>query len=439
MVRRIMLILRNTLTRRRLLATAALALACAGSRPARAAAAVPLTLVLKPGKLPPRADQPDSEVLSLDAGPDTPRLKRGDDVAVRFTNQSNSAVMVTWRGLDGVPSAEPMLGRPPVPPGGTDTLTIPLRHAGTLLCDARRVDAPDDEPPALCALVVSEAAPPETDQDLVVLIEERRLRAAGPSGTPRAPGGDGALYTFNRRPSLDIIGRPNDRLRLRFINGVQHTALAIKIDALDVRIIAIDGQPAEPFLARGGVLAMAPGTRIDVVVDVTLAQGATAAIRLAAAGGEPIAVGTIAAAGDARRAAALPIPPPLPSNGLPEKLNLAGALRIDLPLGGPDWLRPAALATAPKPAFRVKRGRTVVLAVSNTTDAPAVFRLHGHHMRLLDRLDDGWKPFWLDTLAIAPGQTQRVAFAAENPGAYLLESVATGAAPRRMLRSYLVD
>jgi hypothetical protein len=35
-------------------------------------------------------------------------------------------------------------------------------------------------------------------------------------------------------------------------------------------------------------------------------------------------------------------------------------------------------------------------------------------MRLLDRLDDGWKPYWLDTLTIPARQTDRVAFLADN-------------------------
>ena len=56
----------------------------------------------------------------------------------------------------------------------------------------------------------------------------------------------------------------------------------------------------------------------------------------------------------------------------------------------------------------------MVLALTNRAAVATVFHLHGHHFRLLDRLDDGWKPFWLDTLAIEPGQTQRIAFAAEH-------------------------
>ena len=95
-------------------------------------------------------------------------------------------------------------------------------------------------------------------------------------------------------------------------------------------------------------------------------------------------------------------------------------------------------ATAP-PAFRAKAGRTVVLALTNRAAIATVFHLHGHHFRLLDRLDDGWKPFWLDTLAIEPGQTQRIAFRAEYAGRYLIESVATDWAAPRLVRWYAVE
>ena len=87
-----------------------------------------------------------------------------------------------------------------------------------------------------------------------------------------------------------------------------------------------------------------------------------------------------------------------------------------------NWVTPAAFANTSAPAFRAKPGRTVVLALTNRANIATVFHLHGHHFRLLDRLDDGWKPFWLDTLAIEPGATQHVAFAAEHAGRWLIES-----------------
>jgi FtsP/CotA-like multicopper oxidase with cupredoxin domain len=108
-------------------------------------------------------------------------------------------------------------------------------------------------------------------------------------------------------------------------------------------------------------------------------------------------------------------------------------------LNGPEWTVIASHAASPQTAFRAKAGRIVVLALTNRTEVATVFRLHGHHFRLLDRLDDGWKPFWLDTLAIEPGQTQRVAFAAEHAGHWLVESVATDWAAPRFVRWYAVE
>jgi len=49
-----------------------------------------------------------------------------------------------------------------------------------------------------------------------------------------------------------------------------------------------------------------------------------------------------------------------------------------------------------------------------------VLHLHGHHVRLLDRLDDGWKPYWMDTLLVGD-EIERIAFVADNPGKWLIE------------------
>ena len=124
---------------------------------------------------------------------------------------------------------------------------------------------------------------------------------------------------------------------------------------------------------------------------------------------------------------------PLAANALPERIELRGARRFELVLDAIAGDLPA------RPHFTVPRGRTVVLALVNRAAAPQVLHIHGHHVRLLDALDDGWKPFWLDTLALAPGETQRIAFLAEFPGRYLIESVATDWAAPRLLRWYSVE
>jgi FtsP/CotA-like multicopper oxidase with cupredoxin domain len=119
-------------------------------------------------------------------------------------------------------------------------------------------------------------------------------------------------------------------------------------------------------------------------------------------------------------------------------MNFVRALRTTLAIDGnamapgPPRLPQAALFTA-------ERGRTVVMALDNRDTAEHVVHLHGHHFRLLDRLDDGWKPYWLDTLALEPGETQRIAFLAEYAGRYLLESTATDWAAPRLVRWYAVE
>jgi len=49
------------------------------------------------------------------------------------------------------------------------------------------------------------------------------------------------------------------------------------------------------------------------------------------------------------------------------------------------------------------------------------YECSGHHFRLLDRLDDGWKPFWVDTIVAATRETVRIAFIADNPGKWAID------------------
>ena len=91
------------------------------------------------------------------------------------------------------------------------------------------------------------------------------------------------------------------------------------------------------------------------------------------------------------------------------------------------------------PWYRPDPGLTVLCALTKRGAPTGVCHLHGHHVRLLDRLGDGWKPFWLDTLAVESGQTQRVAFAAEYAGRWLIETMGTDWASPRLVRWYSVE
>jgi FtsP/CotA-like multicopper oxidase with cupredoxin domain len=391
-----------------------------------------------------RPGEPDTPIWSL-AGP-APDLglpfKRGDELEITLSNDLPVPAVLNWHGIDGVPAAEPLTVRPPTKSRTTETLAIPLRHAGTFLCDLRLLGDGQARPSPARALIVGESQPVAVDRDEALLIEDWRLRSDGTAIAPGIdPTGTTALYTINGLTTLDIPARTNERLRLRFLNGLQRNVIAIRIEGADVRVMALDGQPAEPFFARNGALVLAPGARVDAFIDATAPPGSISSVLLHdGTAAHPIAR-LVTSKEPPIRDAPLAAAPPLPSNGLPAQLDLRGALRIDLTLGGaqPAWVQPTAFTASATPALRAKAGRTVVLALTNRADIPTVFHLHGHHFRLLDRLDDGWKPFWLDTLAIEPKQTQRVAFAAEYAGRWLMESMATDWAAPRLVRWYSVE
>jgi FtsP/CotA-like multicopper oxidase with cupredoxin domain len=157
--------------------------------------------------------------------------------------------------------------------------------------------------------------------------------------------------------------------------------------------------------------------------------------------------------GEKTRPAPLPPAKPLPPNPLPERIDLKNALRIDAPMEGGAMSRlmmgrmmrrrdgaadeipghgidPAAriwtLANFSSsghhgpPLFTVKRDRAVVVAFENNTAFPHAMHVHGHHFRWLDNLDDGWKPFWLDSVLVQPKQKARIAFVADNPGKWMI-------------------
>lgn len=178
--------------------------------------------------------------------------------------------------------------------------------------------------------------------------------------------------------------------------------------------MAIDGEPAEPFEAQDSRFTLGPGNRIDLFVDATLDPGTSAALIVSEAGRDSSIAQLVYEAGPPGRPEPRTNLTALPANPLPERMDFEHALKLDVAVGTSG---DAAL-------FTVKRGRAVTLGLVNRSPASYAIHLHGHHFRLLDRLDDGWKPFWLDTLVVPAGQTMRIAFVADNAGKWLIQGLA---------------
>src|SRR5206468_2888291 len=99
---------------------------CAQGRPS-------LALQARAGSLALRAGGPDTPVWALE-GPDL-RFKRGDTAEVAFGNELALPTILNWRGIDGVAAAEPLTARAPLASGAKEALQLPLRQAGTFLCE----------------------------------------------------------------------------------------------------------------------------------------------------------------------------------------------------------------------------------------------------------------------------------------------------------------
>src|SRR4051812_44013408 len=73
-----------------------------------------LLLEASPGAASFRPGAPDTPIWSLLAPSSTSlRFKRGDSLEVALETRLPVPALMTWRGIDGVPAAEPLAARPP--------------------------------------------------------------------------------------------------------------------------------------------------------------------------------------------------------------------------------------------------------------------------------------------------------------------------------------
>ena len=352
------------------------------------------------------ADTPASELWGYDGtlpGP-TLRIKRGEELRVRLLNELAQPTSIHWHGvrvpnaMDGVPG----LTQAAVAPGASFDYRFRPPDAGTFWYHAPDGGATDRGLHG--ALIV------EDDARLAGIDREVLLVLSMPAAADKTP------VLVNGSAVPDVMVKPGERLRIRLINATAARGLVLRFEAHSAWLVAIDGQPSEPFLAREGRVALGPGSRIDLVMDASRPGGTIAPIIAGADDGVPIARLVYQSGGRPLAGAVRPEPPSLPPNPLPARIDLRTALRLDFDLGSRKPLNVAG-----PPLFTVRRGRAVALALRNASGTGQIFHLHGHSFRHLDRLDDGWKPYWLDTFVIGSAP-ERIAFVADNPGKWLIQS-----------------
>lgn len=360
------------------------------------------------------------------------RMKHGKEAQLSLTNETALPLSLHFDGVRGPNEMDGVGGltQKPVLPGEAFDYTFTPPDSGTFLIRPCVLggSAEPMERGLSALLVVEESDPPEIDQDLALLVDDWALADDGSLdlSQPAPAGRLGSFLTVNGKPTpQQIVARPGGRIRLRLANACNARAMRLSFEGLTAHVIAVDGQPSGAFEPLRASLPFAPGNRYDVLVDLPPEARQMGTVMAMIGNGFPL----LEIVTEGSRREALPAVAPLPPNPkLPDSIKLQSATRKDLVIKGdpkanaPWTINGAAGQPSSAPLVKVKRGTPVVLALKNETGFPQPMHLHGHSFRLLHALDDGWEPYWLDTVQVPENKTIRIAFVADNPGKWLLAS-----------------
>jgi FtsP/CotA-like multicopper oxidase with cupredoxin domain len=427
---------------------------------------------LEPSK-PGEADKAESTLfrLVLREAPAAPfpvlRVRAGEPFEIEIDNALAQPLTLHLRGMRGPNTADGMAGltQSLIAPGGKHILALPGTQAGTFILQPSLPEhVAEQNARGLFGVVVIEeaeaakaeqAAPPPFDHDLVLAFSDWRLGESGALAADFLALPDSArLGRLGNRLSVNgaaapahLAVRPGARIRVRMVNVANARVVPLKVSGYPAEVFAIDSTPCQPFDPLKRTVIMAPATRIEMVLQAPQEASASGAIEVRLGNGLPLYTFTTAGAPLAPRGKLSALPDP----GLPPAIRLQDATRADLVIEGgigtkPEEAEPEALRKrfpnpqqvyrlsslaggaempggfARRPVARLKKGGVFVLGLQNRTAWPQVIGVHGHAFRLLHPFDDGWEPYFMDTLYLAPGTKAHIALIAENPGKWAIRS-----------------
>jgi FtsP/CotA-like multicopper oxidase with cupredoxin domain len=380
------------------------------------------------------------------------RIRQGERVHIRLRNELEEPTSVHWHGIriDNAMDGVSGLTQDPVAKGETFDYEFTAPDSGTYWYHAHNRSWNQVARGLYGPLIVEEAEPAfDREHDMTLVIDDWRLLENGALETASFgslmdwshAGRLGNWLTVN---SLSLPEMPLNRgeaCRLRLINAANARVLQLGLGGAEAQILAYDGQPLEePRPTAAAPLLLGPGQRADLLVvpqtDFALEE---------VSGNEGFVFARFMV-GDGPAAEAESPAIVLPRNDIPEPdLENAKTVRLDMTGGamgnfgeityqgrklegrdfqetGQVWAFNGVANLAEEPMFAAKRGETVVIDARNDTAWPHAIHTHGHHFRIVarDGAPAGEGRPWRDTFLIAPRETVRIAFVADNPGKWLL-------------------
>ncbi len=456
----------TTISRRNLLRTGLTVAALAGTGVStRAIATDAETPDPAPGEKPPYVPRPNSPQYTLPIGPTTLnpdgkknvdgivaggsypgreiRVREGDLVRLQVENHlTDQATTLHWHGLllpagmDGVPD----VSNAPIPAQQFYVYEYPLRQSGTYWYHSH---VGFQEQIGLAGPLIIEAKdePLQVDHDAVVMLTDwlyespykafEKLRSGESKAKDVGTGPDLADITYdafllngrsNQNP-WTFVARPGERIRLRIINAGASTYFRVMLDGHPLEITHADGLAVQPVVVDEVLMGMAEC--YDAVVR--LSESGSYTLRAISQSGSGQAIGVLHTP-DVKPAANLDLPKPqgraLSYADLravaPTTLPAGDQRRFELALEGNMakyiWMINGQVYPKADPLV-IRRGEQVKIDLVNKTMMWHPMHLHGHYFRVLQGAGE-LAPL-KHTVNVAPKETVRIEFTADNPGRWI--------------------
>ncbi|PZX12729.1 multicopper oxidase family protein [Celeribacter halophilus] len=377
------------------------------------------------------------------------RAKQGERIARELVNDLPVPTSVHWHGIriDNAMDGVAGLTQEAVLPKARFTYDFAVPDAGTYWYHAH-INSMEQVARGLYGpLIIDEVNAPDVDRDEVLMLDDWRLDPETAQIDPdfdfpmdRSHAGRyGNLIGTNGRYGYRLSARRGERLRLRLINAANARIFGLTFQGLTGWTVALDGMPLATPEPVDSEIVLAPAQRIDLIVDVTAAEGEEAMIlRFDDDEKWRAQVGFDLSGIKAIRDTA---PAPLPPNPGMETVNLARATQLEMRMeggamgnmpmgrmngqmmgfremvsGGMYWTLAGVAGMDETPFARLSLGEHVRLKLTNDTIFPHAMHLHGQHFR---EISDGKQGPMRDTLLSLPAETTEIAFVANNPGKWL--------------------
>jgi len=377
------------------------------------------------------------------------RIAQGSEVVIPFHNGLDEPTSVHWHGLriDNAMDGVAGMTQPPVLPGQEFEYRFTPPDAGTFWYHTHMRSWAQLAYGLAGVLIVDEQDPPGVDQDLVCAIDDWRLdrqmqmdeKSLGSMHDWSHGGRLGNYLTVNGETEKNFMVASGERIRLRLLNIANARIMNLLIGEARASIVAVDGQPVDPFTPEGGRVVLAPGQRADLIIDMTGDPGSHSLIEVVI-GEYAYEIARFVYGPEIKRDQLLDTPIRLPPNPVNKTVLPAefkhvplvmqggamGGMRSanwegremdirELVKNGKVWALNGIVGMPQEPLFRVKRGTAISLDVDNDNSWPHAMHIHGHHF-----VHDREPELWRDTTLFERGEKGSMRFVTDNPGKWLI-------------------